>query len=349
MKKYFIIALAALGLCLASCNKDKQEEEKVDLTELNILIERCEALVNNAKLTVYTQQNIATFRQTIEEVKTASADVKKQTVVTSLIARLKDAKAAFEDSAIGGVKNSDTIFKLSFDEGTGTTLKTEGKYEWTATLEKGAVELFKDTKLPEFVEGKIGKALHFADASHLSIKDYVPTAVTGLGAFSISCWVKPDELRASNYIISLNSWHNWKFQTQDGGKPFFTVATDQGITDMDNETDGSVKVGQWSHLAVAFDNTTGNITMYVNGVLTKTWLGTQHDGKHAAGSKLAAIEGENVQIAIGSDETIGMKRGADNAEIKAWDAYFHGAIDELAVYSVALSAGQVLKLYSDGQ
>ena len=42
-----------------------------------------------------------------------------------------------------------------------------------------------------------------------------------------------------------------------------------------------------------------------------------------------------------------MKRGADNAQIAAWDAYFHGAIDELAVYSIALSQGQVSKLYND--
>ena len=347
MKKFFVIALAMLSLSLVSCNKDKDKEEKVDLTELNNLIERCEALVDGAKLTVYTQNSIDAFKQVIADVKAASADAKKQTTVSSLLARLKDAKVTFEDSAVGGVKNSDTIFKLSFDEGAGTTLKTEGKYEWTATLEKGAVELFPDTKLPEFVDGKIGKALHFADASHLSIKDYVATAVTGLGEFSISCWVKPDELYVHNYIISLNSWHNWKFQTQEGGKPFFTFATDKGITDMDNETDGSVKVGQWTHLAVSWSNTTGDINMYVNGVLTKTWKGDQHDGKHGVGSKLAAIEGENVEIAIGSDETINMKRGADNAEIKTWDAYFKGAIDELAVYSVALTQGQVTKLYND--
>jgi polyribonucleotide nucleotidyltransferase len=38
---------------------------------------------------------------------------------------------------------------------------------------------------------------------------------------------------------------------------------------------------------------------------------------------------------------------SENAEISAWDAYFHGAIDELAVYNVALSQGQVTKLYND--
>ena len=159
--------------------------------------------------------------------------------------------------------------------------------------------------------------------------------------------MKPDELRASNYIISLQSWHVWKFQTQDGGKPFLTLATDKGITDMDNETDGSVEVGKWAHLVVTWTNETGDINMYVNGALTKTWAGTDHDGKHGKGSVIASLSQENVELAIGSDETINMKRGPEHAEISAWDAYFHGAIDELAVYNVALSQGQVTKLYND--
>ena len=85
----------------------------------------------------------------------------------------------------------------------------------------------------------------------------------------------------------------------------------------------------------------------MNGALTKTWTGADHDGKHGKGAVVASISQENVELAIGSDETINMKRGADNAEIAAWDAYFHGAIDELAVYNIALSQGQVTKLYND--
>lgn len=347
MKKIFAIALAALAVLVGCTKPSDQKTSNVDLTELNALIAECESLATTATSETYPLESIEAFKKAIADVKGAAEKATTQAAVTSLITRLRDAKKAFEESAVGAIKSEDTIFALSFDEGTGTELKTTGKYQWTAKLQKGAEELFPETKLPEFVEGKVGKAMHFADASHLSISDYVPAALTGIKALSISCWVKPDELRASNYIISLQSWHVWKFQTQDGGKPFLTLATDKGITDMDNETDGSVEPGKWAHLVVAWTSETGDINMYVNGALTKTWEGTAHDGKHGKGSVIASISQENVELAIGSDETINMKRGADNAQIAAWDAYFHGAIDELAVYSIALNQGQVSKLYND--
>jgi hypothetical protein len=350
MKKFFAIALAALAVLVGCTKPSDQKTSNVDLTELNALIAECESLATTAASETYPLESIEAFKKVIADVKGAAEKATTQAAVTSLITRLRDAKKAFEESAVGAIKSEDTIFALSFDEGTGTELKTTGKYQWTAKLQKGAEELFPETKLPEFVEGKVGKAMHFADASHLSIGDYVPSAVTGIKALSISCWVKPDELRASNYIISIDSWHVWKFQTQDGGKPFLTLATDKGITDMDNETDGSVEPGKWSHLVVSWTSETGDINMYVNGQLTKTWEGTAHDGKHGVGSSIAAIAADRtdiVEIAIGSDETINMKRGADNAQIAAWDAYFHGAIDELAVYSIALNQGQVSKLYND--
>ena len=347
MKKIFAIAVLAIAFLATGCNNGQKEDTSVDKTALNALVAECETLAKGATTDNYPQEAINTFKSAIEAVKTAAGSATTDAAVKSLVSRLTDAKSAFLAAELDQINPDDIIFALSFDEGKGTELKTTGKNQWTAVLQKGAEELFPATKLPEFVAGKVGKALHFADASHLSISDYNPAAVTGIKNLAISCWVKPDQLRASNYIVSINSWHVWKFQTQDGGKPFFTLATNNGITDMDNETDGSVAVGQWSHLVVSWDGATGNIDLYVNGELTKTWDGPSHNGgKHKAGSIISAPENENVEIAIGSDETINMKRGADNAEIKAWDAWFAGTIDELAVYSAPLTAGQVKKLYN---
>ena len=237
MKKFFAILFAVTALVAVSCQKPagnntpSDQQSQVDLTELDALITECEALANAATTDDYPQAAIDAFKGVISDVKEAAKAATSQTVVTSLVARLKEAKATFLAAELDTIPADAVTFALSFDEGTGTELKTTGKYQWTAKLEEGAKELFPDTKLPEFVEGKVGKAMHFADASHLSIADYIPAALGG-SAISISCWVKPDELRASNYIVSYQSWHVWKFQTQDGGKPFFTLATDKGITDM---------------------------------------------------------------------------------------------------------------------
>ncbi len=346
MKKFFAIAMVALTLMAVGCNKEKDPAKNVDKTALTTLVNECQGIINAATTDNYPQAAIDVFKKAIEDVKAAADNAATDAAVASLVSRLTDAKTTFLATELDQINPDDIIFALSFDEGKGTELKTTGKNQWTAVLQKGAEELFPATRLPEFVDGKVGKALHFADASHLSISDYDVAKVTGIKNLAISCWVKPDQLRASNYIVSINSWHVWKFQTQDGGKPFLTLATNNGITDMDNETDGSVAVGSWSHLVVSWDGATGNIDMYVNGELTKTWEGAAHDGKHKAGSIISAPENDKVEIAIGSDETINMKRGADNAEISAWDAYFAGTIDELAVYSAPLTSGQVKKLYN---
>ena len=348
MKKLFALAAMIFALTAISCNKDPEgETTKVDLTELNAMVADCEAILKDATTDDYPQSAIDAFKSSVDAVKAAAPKAENEAAVKSLISRLEDAKAAFLATELDAIDPDTVIFALSFDEGTGTELKTTGKNKWTAVLQKGAEELFPDTKLPEFVDGKVGKALHFNDASHLSISDYDAAAVTGIKNLAISCWVKPDALRASNYIVSLDSWHVWKFQTQDGGKPFLTLATNNGITDMDNERDASVAVGQWSHLVVSWDGATGNIDMYVNGELTKTWEGSAHDGKHKAGSVISSIEeGKTPEIAIGSDETINVKRGPDGNEISAWDAWFCGTIDELAVYNAPLTAGQVSKLYN---
>lgn len=348
MKKIFAIAIAAIALMAIACKPEgNNANNNVDKTELTALIAQAKTLVQGASTATYPQAAIDEFNTTISAVEGAVNQATTAASVASLVSRLNDAITTFKESAVDAIKNADIIFKLSFDEGEGTELKTTGKNQWTAKLQKGAEELFPETKLPEFVDGKVGKALHFADASHLSIADYDAAALTGIKNISIACWVKPDELRASNYIVSLQTWHVWKFQTQDGGKPFFTIATDKGVTDMDNESDGSVAVGRWDHIAVTWASETGEVKFYVNGELTKTWDKDHNGGKHGVGTSIAAISQENVELAIGSDETIGMKRGTDNAEISAWDAYFHGAIDELAVYSVALSQGQITKLYND--
>ena len=355
MQKIFAIAFAAIAILAIGCKPEGTKDNgSVDKTELTALIAQAKTLVQGASTTTYPQAAIDEFNKTITAVEGAVDQATSAASVASLVSRLGDAITTFKESAVDAIKTADTIFKLSFDEGEGTELKTTGKNQWTAKFQKGAEEIFPETKLPEFVDGKVGKALHFADASHLSIADYDANALTGLGAISIACWVKPDELRASNYIVSLDSWHVWKFQTQDGGKPFFTFTTNNGCSDMDNEHDASVAVGRWDHLVVTWTNETGEVKFYVNGELTKTWAGNAHmDGtkeKHGAGTKIAPIASDRteiVELAIGSDETIGMKRGTDNAEIAKWDAYFHGAIDELAVYSVALSQGQISKLYND--
>ena len=343
-----LAALAFISFGFTSCNgNDDKNENSADMTELNTLITSCESLLSSATTTDYPQSAITTFSTTLSAVKAAVAKGGlSQSTVNNLVTQLTAAKDTFEAAAYGAIPASALTFGLSFDEGTGTSLKTTGSNTWTATLQKGPSDIFgTDTGIPTFVTGKVGKALHFDKGAHLEIADYASGKLLG-NALSIAVWVKPDELYANNYIISYNYWNTWKFQVQDGGKPFFTGKTDNdACVDFDNETDNSVPANAWTQLVVSVDLKAKTVSFYVNGSLTKLWDSSTKAGSF---SNTFASYGTTLPICIGACTTIDEAKTWSwfSTEVGQW-GYFKGTLDELKVYNIALTDGQVSKLYND--
>lgn len=337
MKKFFAIAFVALTLMVAGCDKEKQPENQVDKTAVTELLNQVQATVNAATTATYPQAAIDALKATISEVQNAVANVTSETQVSSLVTRLQEALTNFLESAVDAVKTSETIFKLSFDEGTGTTLTTTGKNAWTATFE-GATA---DGALPVFVAGKVGKALQFSAGNHLVIKDAVPAQIC-TNHLSISCWVKPAEQRAGNYIFSCNSWDSCKFQIQDSDRPFMTVHTTGGWVDADCNVSEAAPAGSWTHVVAAWDGDAGTMAFYINGEETVVWT-VEGETSKGAGLKGSIIAPEDTKdcVIIGARQSLYMA-GAD-----AIGDYFEGVIDEIAVYNVTLTKGQATKLYND--
>jgi hypothetical protein len=232
-----------------------------------------------------------------------------------------------------------------FDEGTGTTATAFSTTKHVATFFKGNTVIMGASAMsPSWVDGvNGGKAVYLDKGAHLEVPyttAFLPVDIT------ISVWVKPDALYENNYIVSQNYWNGYKLQTQGGGKPFFTYKkVDGGIIDADNETDNSVKAGQWNHVVVSVNGTTKELKFYVNGTLTKTWT----EANKSIGPLTRILTAPDPQPFI-----IGCV--ATDAELAAnfmsWTTadnfgYFKGVIDELKVYNIALADGQVSKLYND--
>ncbi len=159
-------------------------------------------------------------------------------------------------------------------------------------------------------------------------------------------WVKPDELYEHNYIVSQNYWTGYKLQTQGGGKPFFTFKkVDGGIVDADNETDNSIKAGQWNHIVVSVNGTTKELKFYVNGFLTKTWT----EADKGIGPLTQTLTSPDPQPFIIGCVATDAELAANFMEWTTADnlGYFKGVIDELKIYNIALADGQVSKLYND--
>lgn len=340
-------AVAFLAAGFTSCTEEGTNGPEVDLTELNAAIADCEAVLATATSEDFPEEAINTFKATVDAAKAAAAgSTLNQTAINNLVAQLKAAKDAFLQTEFGAIPADALTMALTFDEGEGTTLKTTGKYQWTAELKKGETDIFgTETDLPKFVDGKVGKAISLTNGAHLQINDYQALALEGK-ELSIATWVKLNNTRPGNYIVSYNYWNTWKFQLQSENKPFFTLATENGITDMDNETPESVKNGEWAHLVVTANTNKGEVSFYVNGALTKTWTVTERPALVGAIKPYA----NKLPLMIGTHTTVAEATAAwdwDWAKTpEGWD-WLDGSLDEFKIYNIALTEGQVAKLYSN--
>lgn len=344
--KTLAMIFATVAMFATSCTPADNggESVKADLTELNAAIAACDEALVDAEGS-YPADAITTLETLVATAKAAVAKGLSQTAADNLKQQLAAALDVFKAAKFDAIPADALTFALSFDEGQGTSLTTTGKYQWTAQLMAGPAEEIANPELPTFVDGKKGKAMHFNNGAHLEISNYAANVLEG-NELSIAVWVNPDETRASNYIISYNYWNSWKLNIQDGGKPFFTVGTNNGIADMDNETDQSVPANAWTHVVVTCNTTAGSVCFYVNGSLTKEWT---------VESKGAALQG----TITANEKALPLMIGACTTYAEAltwewftpaagnWGDWFMGSLDELQVYNKALTAGQVAALYNE--
>jgi hypothetical protein len=142
-----------------------------------------------------------------------------------------------------------------------------------------------------------------------------------LSDVSISVWVHPESLpNREAFVISHGSWQNrWKLSLTPGGVPRWTVKTAAGVEDLD--ADSALAVGTFTHLAATFDGVA--LRLYVDGEL---------EGERSHTGSMPATQ---LPLLIGQ-----MLPGQT-------DYNFHGIIDDIRVYNDALSAPEVMALFTD--
>ena len=345
LQSLMLILMMSTATLFVACGDDEDEVVAGDKTQLNALIADLETIANSATTADYPQAAIDEFKAAIQTAKTAAQGTLTQEQINNLITQLNEAKASFESKAYGYIDESlYLIMGWHFDEGDGTTTTDYSSNHYVGTFKRGSVDVLgEDALMPSWTNnGLKGKAIYYNKGAHLEVpyaSAFLPSNLT------ISVWIKPDELYEHNYIISQNYWNGYKLQTQGAGKPFFTYKkADGNIIDADNETDNSVKAGQWNHIVITLDGTAKLLKFYVNGTLTKTW----DEATKGIGPLTQTLTNPDPQpFIIGGVAT--------DAELLAnfmeWTTaenlgYFKGIIDELMLYNIALTEGQVTKLYN---
>ncbi|HLF65153.1 MAG TPA: LamG-like jellyroll fold domain-containing protein, partial [Saprospiraceae bacterium] len=138
---------------------------------------------------------------------------------------------------------------------------------------------------------------------------------------TISFWVNPTSFPGSGevYILSNGGWQErWKISLPNHGKPVFTTHSG-GACCSDLDSGVPLTLGAWTHVAMVHDGTQDII--YFNGARVNE--------KNAAGM----LDPTTHPLGIGFDPI-------DN------NYFFHGSLDEVQVYNVALTDGEIAALYA---
>jgi arabinan endo-1,5-alpha-L-arabinosidase len=163
-------------------------------------------------------------------------------------------------------------------------------------------------------DGVTGSALHLDGASGVRL----PNALIHTSEYTVSLWLRPDQL--TTYTAAFfgaanpDSWVSLVPQGHSGvgGSTMLWSGTQW----YDAGTGATLPLGQWSHVAFVVDG--GSVTVYIDG--TERFHGTGFPDVFSA-----------------ADAEFGLG-------VNWWDAPFSGDIDELNVWSTALSAQELAEL-----
>jgi hypothetical protein len=185
-----------------------------------------------------------------------------------------------------------------------------------------------------FTEDRLGNpasALHFD-----GIDDYVELGQSDSLQIplpiSLSYWIKPDQVETTfavittSYDVEANTGVFAAFDSR-GGNPSFSIGSGGPKGRASRRTKHSaqrLEPGEWFHV-VGVVESISEVTIYLNGVETSGWFSgsgyklAYGDGPAALGRRVASVGGQPI--------------------------YFSGSLDDVAVYSRALSEADVSGLY----
>lgn len=203
----------------------------------------------------------------------------------------------------------------SFDDGNGTLAGDSSGNRNTGT-----------TTATTWITGKRGKALSFNGSS--SIVDVASSTVFNMGStVSLSSW------------FYINSWTNWAgivgksnategvyvmHLSPTGNKLRFSYNSVSPWTVNVVDSTSVIPVGTWVHAVITYDGT--NVRFYINGKLDST-------------TNIGAISFDACpacKVSMGQDPP-----GSNE--------FFNGKIDDVRIYSRALSATEIASMFSSGQ
>lgn len=192
-----------------------------------------------------------------------------------------------------------------------------------------------------YVTGKMGQAVQVKSTGYINTN--VASTIANLGSLTVSCWIQQPSSLASGpttYIpFSLNkagySWEQTKFfmlfnNADAGGKSFGKVCVMDQWFDK-GQVWPAMLDGNWHHMVISYDNTSGALRVYVDGVLLSQ----------------SSTHSFNPQANFGAADSFTLGGPDTNANtVNGWMNSLSGNLDEFRVYNKVLTAEEVGALYA---
>jgi Concanavalin A-like lectin/glucanases superfamily/FIVAR domain len=346
VKSFTAIAFVSLLISFAviSCKKSESNNPTVDKTALKAKIDTAQNLIDHTvegtQPGEYTPGSKVPLQSSLDQANVVYANTSAtQSDVTNATAQLSAAITAYRSNLIEPIQAANLIGFWKFN---GNANDSSGKGH-NGTVTQG--HAFFGAGTPALTADRFGRAnmaYHFDHGGNIE----VPYSTTlNPQQMTISLWCRQDTAGrtinpANCYMVSMNRWNGYKFQTQPS-LPFYTVhaiepAGDTTYYDRDDAGVALVPGATWYHLVVTFQP--GVEDFYINGSLVKEWT-------NVPGTPITV---PNINLTIGSDLPTSKYLTVDPTGnyLVDYGGFWTGDLDDVMFYNIPLTASQVAELYT---
>ena len=170
------------------------------------------------------------------------------------------------------------------------------------------------------VPGKVGDAFEFNGVGHyIEVPDADNLDVTSI---TIDAWINADNLDEIRPIINKGSAFDLSVQDREGGGLRCNFRTEGSNYSLGMGS--NVSLEGWNHVACTYDERTGIMEMYINGI--------PGGGNRRIAPNNTKLQTNNNPLFMGKDD----------------EDYFKGLIDEVEIHNVALSEEEIKAIYDAG-
>jgi len=238
----------------------------------------------------------------------AGTYILRLTASDGALSSFDDVKVTVAPAPGGGDPTLVTWLKL--DDASGPSAADASGYGHSGALTNG----------PTWTTGQLAGGLKFDGTNdYLQIANPTAAELNPTSAISLAAWINPSSWGSNRRIIQKGATDNQYRLTAENGVLKFHIAGLSAAT----LTVALPAVGKWTHVAATYDG--AKMSIYVNGVL-------------------AAQQNSTGVIKVTADElAIGRKPGSTLA-----GNYFAGVMDDVRIYSRAITASEVADLAKVG-